>query len=116
MKITNLDQCEKTKPQMEGAKNIWRQVPLSSADGAPNYSFRVFTLEPGGHTPYHHHPFEHMNYIIEGEGAIRMENGEEREIKAGDFVLMYPDETHQYRNRSTDHNFIMICGVPKEYK
>ena len=44
------------------------------------------------------------------------ESGEEREIKAGDFVLMHPDETHQYRNRSADRNFVMICAVPKDYE
>ncbi len=27
--------------------------------------------------PYHRHPYEHLNYIIEGHGALVTESGEE---------------------------------------
>ena len=116
MKITNLDQVEKTKMTMEGAKDVLKQVPLSKSDGSPNFSFRVFTLLPDGYTPYHTHAAEHMNYIIEGEGALVAESGEERPVKKGDFVLVLPGEKHQYRNRSSRHPMVMICAVPKEYE
>jgi quercetin dioxygenase-like cupin family protein len=116
MKITNLNKTEKIKMTMEGAKDVFKQVPLSKNDGAPNFSFRVFTILPGGHTPYHTHTAEHMNYIIAGEGAIVMESGEERPVKKGDFVLVLPGEKHQYRNRSSQDPMVMICGVPKEYE
>lgn len=36
-----------------------------------------------------------MNYIIEGEGALVNEAGEETPLKAGDFALVNPDEKHQ---------------------
>ena len=58
----------------------------------------------------------HMNYIIEGQGALVNEKGEETPLKAGDFALVNPDEKHQYRNLSTDKPFKMICGVPKEFE
>jgi len=51
----------------------------------------------------------HMNYIIEGTGALVNENGEEQPLKAGDFALINPDEKHQYRNKG-DKPFKMICG------
>ena len=35
MKITSLDQVEKTKMAMEGAKDILKQVPISKSDGTP---------------------------------------------------------------------------------
>jgi len=44
------------------------------------------------------------------------ENGREHEVKKGDFVLVLPDEKHQYKNRSLKAPFIMICAVPKEYE
>jgi quercetin dioxygenase-like cupin family protein len=44
------------------------------------------------------------------------ENGREHEVKKGDFVLVLPDEKHQYKNRSPKSPFIMICAVPKEYE
>ena len=71
MKITNLDKTAKKKMDIEGAKDAWKQVPISKDDGTPVFSLRVFTIEPGGHTPYHTHPFEHVNYIIEGNGSSR---------------------------------------------
>ena len=114
MKITNLDQIQKTKMAMEGVKDVLKQVPISKADGTPSYSFRVFTIMPGGHTPYHAHPFEHLNYIIEGAGV--MDSGEELPVKKGDFGLVLPNEKHQYRNRSAKDPMVMICAVPKEYE
>jgi quercetin dioxygenase-like cupin family protein len=116
MKITNLDNTMKVLVEMEGARSAYKQVPISKLDGSPTCSFRVFTLEPEGYTPFHTHPFEHVNYIIQGSGAVVTESGEERSVQKGDFVLVLPDEKHQYRNKSADQPFVMICAVPKEYE
>lgn len=116
MKITALDEIEKTKIMLEGAKEVWKQVPISKNDGSPLFSFRVFTIEPNGHTPYHTHPFEHLNFIIEGKGVMVNEKSEEQEIQAGDFALVLPDEKHQYRNTSASEPLVMICAVPKDYE
>jgi quercetin dioxygenase-like cupin family protein len=116
MKTISLNKVEKKKVNMEGAEKAWKQMPLSTADGVPMYSLRVFTVEPGGFTPYHQHPYEHMNYIIEGEGVLVDINGDEKAIKAGDFALVNPNEKHQYRNKSADKPFVMICGVPKQFE
>ncbi len=116
MKITNLENTVKTEVTMEGANKVKKQLPLSSQDGSPTFSFRVFTIEPNGHTPYHTHAFEHLNYIIEGEGAVVMTTGEEMPVKKGDFVLVLPGEKHQYKNKSATSPFVMICAVPKEYE
>ena len=116
MKITNLDKVEKTKMTMEGAKDTYKQIPISKNDGTPTVSFRVFTIEPGGHTPYHIHAFEHINYIISGNGALVTETGEEHPVKKGDFALVLPNEKHQYKNKSDTEPFIVICAVPKEYE
>lgn len=115
MKIISLDKVETNEVRMDGAEKAWKQIPLSREDGAPVYSYRVFTVEPGGFTPYHRHPYEHMNYIIEGKGALVNEQGEEMPLKAGDFALVLPDEKHQYRNKG-DKPFRMICGVPKDFE
>lgn len=116
MKIISIDQVEKKKVQMEGASGAWKQLPLGSGDGTPVYSYRVFTLEPGGNTPYHSHPYEHMNFIMEGQGLLVDEQGREHPLRAGDFALVNPDEKHQYRNGSQDTVFRMICGVPKQFE
>ena len=81
---------------MDGAYKAFKQVPLSQADGTPVYSYRVFTVEAGGYTPYHQHPYEHMNFVISGRGVLVNADGEENPFKAGDFALVDPDEQHQY--------------------
>jgi len=116
MKIISLTDVQKVKVNMEGAKDAWKQVPLSREDGAPVYAYRVFTVEPGGFTPYHQHDYEHMNFIIEGEGELVNEAGEHKPLKSGDFAMVNPNEKHQYRNTSHDKPFVMICGVPKEFQ
>lgn len=115
MKIISLSDVEKKEVHMEGALGASRQLPIGSADGTPNFSLRVFTVDPGGHTPYHTHPYEHVNYVIEGNGALVNEAGEETPLKAGDFALVNPSEKHQYRNKG-NQPFKMICGVPKEFE
>jgi quercetin dioxygenase-like cupin family protein len=114
MYITSLDKVKKTVPDMPGIKALAKQVPISRENGAPNFSFRVFTIEPGGHTPLHSHPFEHLNYVIEGNGVLFAEN-RENPIKKGDFLMVLPGETHQYRNNSTAP-VLFICAVPNSYE
>jgi quercetin dioxygenase-like cupin family protein len=115
MHLSSLENAEINKVDMEGAEGVCKQVPISKADGTPTFSFRVFTIEPGGHTPYHTHSFEHLNYIIEGQGTVLLQDGEHM-IRKGDFALISPGETHQYRNASLSKPLIMICAVPKEYE
>ena len=115
MHIASLDKVEKTIPDMEGAKDIFKQIPISRDNGTPNFSFRVFTIQPGGHTPFHHHQFEHLNYVIEGNGTVMTEDGGRR-VEKGDFILVLPGETHQYRNTSADGPLVIICAVPKEFE
>jgi quercetin dioxygenase-like cupin family protein len=116
MKIISLEKVDKNKVLMDGATGAWKQLPLGSKDGTPVYSLRVFTLDPGGNTPYHTHPFEHMNYVIEGQGVLIDEAGNQHPLAEGDFAYVTPGEKHQYRNTSPDQPFKMICGVPKEYE
>jgi quercetin dioxygenase-like cupin family protein len=116
MKTIQLNQVPKSKMAMVGAEKVNKQLPIGKADGTPSFSFRVFTIEPGGHTPYHTHPFEHLNSIIEGRGVLVNEAGEESPVSQGDFALVLPGEKHQYWNTSADQPFRMICAVPKEYE
>jgi len=116
MIIKSLKQIPKKPVDMEGVKNAFRQVPIGKEDNSPNTSFRVFTLEPGGHTPYHIHESEHVNYFISGEGAIQDKQGNLLSVKEGDFSLILPHEKHQYRNTSDTKDLVFICAVMKEYE
>ena len=116
MKTIKLDDIKKVKMDMEGALNVIKQVPISKNDGTPSFCFRVFTIEPGGHTPYHTHDFEHLNYIISGQGVLVDENNNTHPVSAGDFSIVHPNDKHQFRNISDDEPFVIICAVPNEYE
>ncbi|RMD49630.1 MAG: cupin domain-containing protein [Ignavibacteria bacterium] len=115
MLVKNLNEIENVDINMDGVKNVKKKIAIGKNDGSPTMAFRVFTIEPGGHTPYHSHEQEHVNYVIEGEGALVDENGNEKPLKAGDFALVLPNEKHQYKNNGNG-NFVMICAVKKEYE
>jgi len=116
MKIIELAAVTQTPMAMEGAAKVLKQLPIGSEDGTPNFSVRVFTLDVDGHTPYHAHPFEHLNYVIQGKGAIVNASGQEQPVKRGDFAMILPDEKHQFKNKSATEPLVIICAVPKQYE
>lgn len=116
MKTIKLQDIKKEKMTMEGAEKVFKQIPISKADGSPSFCFRVFTIEPGGHTPYHTHDFEHLNHVISGQGVLVNEQGEHLSLKAGEFAIVLPNEKHQFRNASDNEPFVIICAVPNEYE
>ncbi len=114
MKITRLENCASLPIEMEGVSGATKQLPIGRQDGAPNFSIRVFTLEPGGHTPHHSHESEHLNYILEGEGEI-MDGNTPRAVRKGDYLLVEPGEHHQYRNTGKAP-LVFMCMVPCAYE
>jgi len=116
MKITRLDRCRTHAVEMEGVKGASKQVPLGVADGVPNFSFRVFTLEPGGHSPHHTHEVEHLNFVLSGQGCLMDKDGQANPMGAGDFAFVAPHDVHQFRNTSDTEDFVFICAVPKSYE
>ena len=97
--------------QMEGADKAKMRLVIGKDHGAPNFYMRIFELEPGGHTPYHQHPFEHENYIMDGKGELVREDGKEP-LKVGDIVFIPGGVMHQYRNAGKEV-FRFICLIPK---
>ena len=114
MKITRLEDCTSQPINMEGIKDVTKQVPIGLADGTPNFSVRVFTVEPGGHTPHHSHESEHVNYILQGSGEA-LEGETPHPVSAGDYLLVKPHEKHQYRNTG-DTPLVFMCMVPSAYE
>jgi quercetin dioxygenase-like cupin family protein len=106
---------EATPVDMEGVKNAVKRLVLGPADGTPQMALRVFTLAPGGYTPYHQHPFEHMNVVLEGRGMLRQADGERpMALAPGAMALVAPDEMHQFKNTG-DTDFSFVCLVPNSY-
>jgi len=113
--IRKLREVEKTSVDMDDVAGITKQLVIGSADGVPNFSFRVFTLAPGGHSPHHRHDVEHVNYVISGKGALVDAEGNLNPLEQGDFAFVAPQDVHQFRNTG-DEPFVFICAVPKSYE
>lgn len=99
---------------MEGASKTKIRWLISDKDGAPNFAMRMFEVEPGGHTPYHSHSWEHENFIIEGEGSLSTEDGD-IPFKKGDVIYVEPHKKHNYKNTS-DQTLKFLCMIPIENK
>jgi quercetin dioxygenase-like cupin family protein len=57
-----------------------------------------------------------INYIINRNGVLITETGEEHAVKEGCFALVLPNKKHQYKDKSNAKPFIIICAVPKDYE
>ena len=83
---------------------------INEQDGAPYYALRMIEVSPGGHTPHHHHPFEHENFIVEGKGRVQIDD-KWYELTSGNVVFVPPNVPHTYVN-SGDRAFKFLCGIP----
>ena len=83
---------------------------ITAKDGAPNFSLRVFDIQPGASTPFHSHEWEHEVFVLAGSGTVRTE-GRELPFEQGDSVFLAPHEKHCFvADRGTSFRF--VCVVP----
>jgi quercetin dioxygenase-like cupin family protein len=97
---------------MEGASGVTMKVVFSDHTGAPNFAMRVFEVQPGGHTPLHHHPYEHEVMILEGRGELKSAEGK-KPFQAGEAVYVAPDELHQFQNTG-GAPLKFLCMIPNQ--
>ena len=95
---------------LEGAKNVEKEVLLGREEGVESFAMRRFTLNGNGNTPFHGHDWEHEVYVLSGRGKIRTKD-EERELSAGDAIYVPSDEKHQFV--SDREGLTFLCLVPK---
>lgn len=79
-------------------------------DNAPNYALRVIEVAVGGHTPNHQHPYEHENFVLEGQGRVLI-NDTWHEIGPGSVVFVPASARHTYVNAG-DTPLKFLCGIP----
>jgi len=115
MIIKNIDEVPLQDVDMDGAKDVKVRVLFGPADNAPTFAMRVFEMAPGGHTPFHTHPFEHEAVLLDGDIAVVTEQGD-RPLKQRDVILVPPDKKHQFKNLSDTKAARFMCLVPIEYQ
>jgi quercetin dioxygenase-like cupin family protein len=101
-----------TQPTEEIPGVLKREV-ITAGDGAPNFTMRVFEVEPGGSTPHHNHPWEHEVFVLSGEGVV-MGKEEESAIGPNSVVFIAPDELHCFINTGS-HVLRFICLIPNQH-
>ncbi len=79
----------------EGAARIEIREFFTDREGAPTFAMRRFDVAPGGHTPFHVHPWEHEVYILEGQGELRTEQ-RVQPFKKGDALFVPANVRHQF--------------------
>lgn len=67
------------------------------------------TVRPGGNTRSHSHDWEHISYIISGEGELEFGNGQREAFSPGMAVYIPGGEKHCFRNTGTIE--LVIFGV-----
>jgi quercetin dioxygenase-like cupin family protein len=110
MKHMHYTEVEDEIPTEDGVKDTTVRWLITNKDGAENFAMRVFTIQPGGHTPHHQHDWEHEIFILEGEGMLK--SGDHQEpFGTGNFAFIKPMEWHQVKNTS-DKPVKIICLIP----
>ena len=96
----------------EGAQATTIQELITDRDGAPTFVMRLFEVEPGGHTPFHTHDWEHEVFILDGSGQLVVAS-QSHPFTAGDAVFVAPNEEHQFLN-SGSQTLRFLCLIPVE--
>jgi len=95
----------------EGLRSVRKQILVGPREGFAGY-LREFTLDPGGYTPYHQHDWPHVVYILEGEGSLRTEHGEQA-LESGSVVYTAPGSLHGFSNTGSGA-LRFLCLVPEK--
>lgn len=105
----NAEVKEVSAPGFEGAS---MQALVGPAEGWKGHVMRLVSLEKGGHTSRHAHPWPHINYVAKGEGTLYLD-GKEHPLREGSYAYVPAGKEHQFIN-SDKGTLEFICIVPEE--
>jgi len=110
MPVIKYQEMNLSDVSMEGVKGTLKANVISKQEGWSEYTLRVFRIQSGGFTPRHQHDWEHVNYVIKGQGRMRI--GDELfDLEEKDFAFVPPGTEHQFEN-PYNNDFEFICIVP----
>lgn len=109
-KVVHFSEIKPAEVKEGGAEGVKIRWLISKDDGAPNFSMRLFELEPGGRTPLHDHPWEHEVFILEGKCKLILGEAE-KTIGPGYVVYVPPNLKHSFMNIG-EEKLRFICLIP----
>ena len=92
--------------------SIIREIAGPSWTPARNQSLAEASLEPGGATTAHfHREAEELYFFTAGTGRMRL-GDEERDVRAGDCVVIPPGAVHKLCNTGEERLVLLCCCAP----
>ena len=110
MKINHFNETKEQPVEDTNIIGVSKRILISVTANAPNFTMRLFHVEPGGYTYYHSHDFEHEVFVIEGEGEVVTPSGS-KAFKTDYAIFIEPGEIHQFRNTGKTR-LSFLCLVP----
>ncbi|MEW6725626.1 cupin domain-containing protein [Desulforudis sp. 1088] len=112
MYVSNVRDIKAVRLEAPGMANAVKQTLVGPGHGWQGWVMRLFTLNEGGYSPRHTHPWPHINYIVSGRGTLFMA-GREHALEPGSVAYVPGGVEHQFRN-SGEQDLSFICIVPEE--
>lgn len=107
MKVVSYIEVE--AKEVEGSSKL--KIRWLNTESSSSFAVRHVEIEPGGYSPFHHHPWEHEMFVLEGNGLAIGDN-ESKAIGAGDSISIPSEEIHQIKNTGKK-TLKMLCIIPK---
>jgi quercetin dioxygenase-like cupin family protein len=98
--------------QSPEVKDAAMKVLITADEGWADHVMRIVELAPGGYTPHHAHDWPHINYMLEGEGVLKIDD-QDNAVTAGSYAYVPAGQVHQFKNTGAG-TFRFICIVPTE--
>lgn len=109
MRVSNLDEVE---PFITLDGSEIRELAGRVSLPAVNQSLAEATVPPGGATTEHYHRVtEELYYITAGAGRLRLD-GEDRDVRPGDCVVIAPGMVHKLWNTGDEPLKLLCCCAP----
>jgi quercetin dioxygenase-like cupin family protein len=95
----------------EATQGLTIRRVISDVDGATEFTMDVFEIEPGGHSAFHVHDWEHQIFVLGGQGTL-VGSDASVPFAPGDVIYIAPGEPHQIVNDG-DTLVEFVCLIPK---
>ena len=105
--VRRFDEFKEVIPEEPGIKGV--KMKVLSPEGRP-FIVRLFSVEPGGNTPYHSHSWEHQVVILRGKGRVIV-GDRNFDVEKDFYLFIPPNEHHQFINTG-EEPLEFICVVP----
>ena len=96
--------------QNDSVNQVSETWMIGKKEGAQNFAFRYYLIEPGGFSKKEQHPHDHGILVLQGSGEVFIDE-EISTIGRGDIIYIPPDVLHQLSNTG-EGPLGFLCVIP----